>query len=56
MKLININKNLDVLISNRKEFVAEKLTLFWKKDAWKCDVVADIDIKVIVSSELGLCK
>lgn len=31
------------------------LTLFWKKDAWKCAVVADIDIKLICS-ELGLCK
>lgn len=31
------------------------LTLFWKKEAWKCAVVADIDIKLI-SSELGLCK
>lgn len=31
------------------------LTLFWKKDAWKCAVVADIDIKLI-SSALGLCK
>lgn len=33
-----------------------KLTLFWKNDAWKCDVVADIDTNVIVSSELGLCR
>lgn len=40
----------------QKQFLVEKLTLFWKNDAWKCDVVADIDTKVIVSSELGLCK
>lgn len=36
-------------------YIYKILTLFWKKDAWKCDVVADIDIKLI-SSELGLCK
>lgn len=50
-------KNLDISISNSREtFIVEILTLFWKNDAWKCDVVADIDTKVIVSSELGLCK
>lgn len=53
-----IKKNLNVSISNWREIIynTEKLTLFWKNDAWKCDVVADIDTKVIVSSELGLCK
>lgn len=49
-------KHLDISISNSRETFIEKLTLFWKNDAWKCDVVADIDTKVIVSSELGLCK
>lgn len=49
-------KHLDISTSNSWETFIEKLTLFWKNDAWKCDVVADIDTKVIVSSELGLCK